>query len=145
MKFLIPLISFFLGNAKSLFGGPSEALTQQVVLRIRAITMLAVCAIGSLALSCVGLSLFIAKLAAQLDSPDGFVWSTGTYVYLGMSLFFIVALVFTMRQDTWMKAVGFATANSLPKKGSPIENAVALLVMDFLEERKSRRQKEENR
>lgn len=146
MKFLIPLISFFLGNAKNLFGAPSQAITQQVVLRVRAITMLAICAIGSLALGCVGLSLFIAKLAAQLDSPDGFEWTTGVSVYLGMTAFFVIALIFTMRKETWLSSVGFNTQKEAPRKGgSPIENAIALVVMDFLEERQQRRQKNENR
>lgn len=144
MKFLIPLISFFLGNAKSLFGGPSQAITQQVVLRVRAITMLAICAIGSLALGCVGLSLFIAKLATQLDSPDGFEWTTGVSVYLGMTAFFVVALIMTMRKETWLSSVGFNSPQEAPRKGSPIENAIALVVMDFLEERQQRRQKKED-
>ncbi|KYG61475.1 hypothetical protein AZI86_17330 [Bdellovibrio bacteriovorus] len=146
MKFLIPLLSFFLGNAKSFFGGPSQAITQQVVLRVRAITILAICAIGSLALSCVGLSLLIAKIATQLDSPEGFVWTTGTSVYLGMTLLFVGALVITMLRSTWLSSGGFNPQKEAPRKGgSPIENAIALVVMDFLEERQQRRQKNENR
>jgi hypothetical protein len=148
MKFLIPLLSFFLGNAKNFFREPSEAITQQVVMHARAITLLAICAIGSLALSCVGISLLIANIATQLDASSEFHFTAGTWVYLGMTLFFGLGLVITMRKETWLGSVGFAGRKEQPaKKGSPIENAIALVVMDFLEERQKRREasKNENR
>jgi uncharacterized membrane protein YuzA (DUF378 family) len=144
MKFLIPLLSFFLGNAKNFFREPSQAITQQVVMHARAITLLAICAIGSLALSCVGISLFIANLAAQLDGPGEFHFTSGTYLYLGMTVVFVIALIFTMRKETWSKSVGGGEKKEAPKKGSPIENAIALVVMDFLEERQQRRESSKN-
>ena len=140
MKFLLPLLSFFLGNAKGFFQAPSQAITQQVILHVRSITVLIVATIGSLALSCVGVSLFISNLAGQLDAASEFHFTPGTYLYLSMTVICGGILFWTLRRDTWLKAVGFQEKQQAQKKGSPIENALALLVMDFLEERQHRRQ-----
>ncbi len=140
MKFLLPLISFLIGNAGSFFKEPRQAITQQVILHIRSITILAVSAIGSLALACVGVSLLIANLAGQLDATTEFHFTYGTYLYLAMTLFFGGVLFWTLRRDTWLKAVGFQEKQQAAKKGNVLENALALIVMDFLEERQHRRQ-----
>ena len=141
MKFLIPLISFFLGNAKNLFKEPSEALTQQVVLKIRSITVLVVVTIASLALSCVGISLLVAKFAEQLDAAGSFSWTPGLTIYLGLTVVALGTLFYSLRRDTWLKKMGFGERATRPQNsaGRPIENALALLLMDYLEERKSRR------
>lgn len=141
MKILLALISFFLGNAKSFFREPSQALTQQLVLRIRAITVLAVTAIGSLALACVGVSLLIANLAGQLDADRDFQMTAGTFLYLGMTAVFSGVLFWALRRETWLKAAGFQEQRPTQKQSGALESALALIVMDFLEERQQRRQK----
>lgn len=144
MNFLLPILSFLLGNAKSMFKEPREAFTQQVVLHLRAVVILVVIGVGSLALFCVGVSLLISHLATQLDSSSSFSWGVGTSIYTGLTVISLGVLLFSLRQRTWLKSMGFeargpsATAGS-GKKGSPLENAVALLVMDFVEERQRRR------
>lgn len=144
MKILLALASFLLGNAKGLFREPSQALTQQLVLRIRSITILAVSAIGSLALACVGISLLIANLAGQLDADRDFQMTAGTFLYLGMTAVFGGVLVWALRRETWLKAVGFQETRPTQKQSGALESALALIVMDFLEERQQRRQKDNN-
>lgn len=139
MKFLLPLLSFFLGNAKSLFKEPSVALTQQLVLHVRTITILLTSAIGSLALSCVGVSLFIASIARQLDLNEDFTITPAMCVYLGMTVVFAGILFYSLRRKTWLSNLGFEEKPTPAKQSGALENAVALLVMDFVEERQSRR------
>lgn len=140
-KLIIPLLSFLLGNAKGFFKEPSVAITQQLVLHTRALILLAVTTLGSLALSCVGISLLIANIAGILDKGDGFEFSGGTWVYLAMTLVFGGTLIWSLRKSTWLQSVGLQEPPaSQAKKGSPIENALALLVMDFVDERQRKRQ-----
>ncbi len=139
MKFLLPLLSFFLGNAKSLFKEPSVALTQQLVLHVRTITILLTSAIGSLALSCVGVSLFIASIAKQADLNEDFTISPAMCIYLAMTVIFAGILFYSLRRKTWLSNLGFEEKPAPAKQSGALENAIALLVMDFVEERQSRR------
>lgn len=145
MNFLLPILSFLLGNAKSLIKEPGVAITRQLTLSLRALTFVLVSTLGSLALSCVGISLFIAALARTLDSDDGFVLTAGMIVYLCMIMVSVGLLIFSLRKNTWLKAMGFEapTTPPPPKQSGALENAVALLVMDYVEERQSRRQNRE--
>ncbi len=145
MNFLLPLLSFFLGGAKDLFQKPGAALSQQLVLHVRALSVVAVTVVGSLALFCVGLSLFISQVVGQLDGKletlEGFAFSIGMMVYLGMTVASLAVLLFSLSQQRWLRAVGFRqTASPSMKKSGPLESAVALLVVDFVEERQRRRE-----
>ena len=142
MKLLIPVLSFLLGNAKNFMKEPSAAITQQLVLHIRSIGLLVTGCVGSLALFCVGLSLFISRLATQFDSSEDFHFTVSLGIYLGMTVMFGGVLAYCLRRKTWMTAMGFADRSSAEesrKKSGALESAVALLVMDFVEERQSRR------
>lgn len=139
LSFLLPILSFFAGNAKSFFKDSSEVITKQLALHLRAITFLFVTAIGSLTLSCVGISLFIVSLARQLDLEDGFVFSNSMIVYLVMSLISISVLIYSLSSKTWLEKLETEKAKPATKGSGAIENAVALLVMDFIEERQRKR------
>ncbi|WP_246845679.1 hypothetical protein [Bdellovibrio sp. ZAP7] len=144
MKFILPLLSFLIGNAKGFIKEPAEAFSQQLAMRVRSLTTLLVAVIGSLALGCVGLSLFIASIASQLDKNEEFHVSGGMIVYLCLTVVSIGVLIYSLSSKTWMKSLGFeekpSQAASTGKRASgALENAVALLVMDYIDERKSRR------
>ena len=145
MKFLIPIISFLIGNAKTFMKEPGAALTQQLVLHIRSIGVLVIGSVGSLALFCVGLSLFIARVAGQFDASEDFHFTVSMGIYLSMTLVFGGVLLYCLRRRTWLDSLGFSDrreSEQTTKKSGALENAVALLVMDFVEERQSRREKE---
>lgn len=141
MKFLIPLLSFLLGNANKLFKEPGVALTQQLVLHVRSLTLIVVSCIGSLALFCVGASLLISHVVGQIDKDGGFQATTGFFIYVAMVVISGGVLIYSLSSKTWLKALGMQAVNeAAPKKSGALESAVALLVMDFVEERQSRRQ-----
>jgi len=139
MGFLLPLLSFFLGNAKNLFKQPSIDLTQQVVLHVRALTVVLVSTIASLVLSCVGVSLLIASIAGQLDRAEDFHFTGGMTVYSILTVFSLGFLFYSLRRDTWLRGLGFEEKREAPKQSGALENAVALLVMDFVEQRQQKR------
>ena len=140
LSFLLPILSFFAGNAKSFFKDSSEVITKQLALHLRAITFLIVTAIGSLTLSCVGISLFIVSLAKQLELEDGFVFSNSMIVYLVMSLISISVLIYSLKSKTWLEKLETEKPTPTPKASGAIENAVAVVVMDFIEERQRKRE-----
>lgn len=139
MGFLLPLLSFFIGNAKSLFKQPSIDLTQQVVLHLRALTLVLVSTVGSLVLSCVGISLLIASIAGQVDRSEEFHFTGGMIVFSILTFLSLAFLFYSLRRDTWLRALGFEEKKQAPKQSGALENAVALLVMDFVEERQKKR------
>ncbi|WP_295905867.1 hypothetical protein [uncultured Bdellovibrio sp.] len=145
MKLLLPLISFFLGSAKNLFKEPGVAITQQLVLHLRSLGLIITSCVGALALFCVGLSLLIARIAGQFDSSESFYFSTSMWIYLAMTVISAGVLIYTLRKDTWLKAMGFEQKpQAASGKSSALESAVALLVMDFVEERQSRRKEKQD-
>lgn len=139
MGFLLPLLSFFIGNAKSLFKQPTIDLTQQLVLHIRALTVVLVSTIGSLVLSCVGISFLVSNIAGQLDRSEEFAFTGGTITFSILSVVSLGILFYSLRRNTWLRAVGFEEKREAPKQSGALENAVALLVMDFVEERQKKR------
>lgn len=148
IKYLLPLISFFMGSAKNLFKEPGVALTQQLVLHLRAIGLMMATIIGSLTLFCVGMSLFISRFATQFDHPEGFTFTISMGIFLGLTVISIGVLAYSLRKKTWLEAMGFGQKATPPPgvggKGGALESAVALLVMDFIEERQSRRKEKES-
>jgi len=140
MKFLIPLLSFLLGNANKLFKEPGVALTQQLVMHVRSLTLIVITCIGSLALFCVGSSLLISHIVGQVEKDGGFQATTGFLIYGAMVVVSGGVLVYSLRSKTWLAALGMQAVNEqAPKKSGALESAVALLVMDFVEERQARR------
>lgn len=145
MKLLLPLLSFFMGSAKNLFKEPGVALTQQLVLHLRSLSLIVTSCIGALALFCVGLSLLISRIAGQFDSDEAFYFSTGMWIYLAMTLISAAVLIYSLRRQTWLKVMGFVEKPQTTQgKSGALESAVALLVMDFVEERQSRRKEKES-
>ena len=126
MKIILPLISFFIGNAKGLFKQPGIDLTQQVVMHLRALTLLLVSTIGSLVLSCVGISLLISSIAGQLDRAEEFHFTGGMTVYSVLTVLSVGFLLYSLRRNTWLHALGFEEQRQAPKQSGALENAVAL-------------------
>ncbi|MNL57371.1 hypothetical protein D3C87_1809270 [compost metagenome] len=61
-------------------------------------------------------------------------------IYLAMVVVSGGVLVYSLRSKTWLAALGMQAVNEqAPKKSGALESAVALLVMDFVEERQARR------
>lgn len=138
MKILLPLISFLLGTGKTFFKEPGVALTQQLVLHLRALTTMLVSTIVSLVLFCVGTSFLVSALAKQLDSEDSLVFSGGITLFSTLTVVSLAVLIYSLRRQTWLKTLGFEERAPVKQSGA-LENAVALLVMDFVEERQNKR------
>lgn len=142
MKILMLLGSFILGNAKALFKNPGEALTQQIILNIRALTVVILSSIGGLALFCCGIYMLVSNVATQLDAGGPLQATATLIVASSLSLISLGVMIFSLRAQTWLRATGFQNASAKKsKQTSPIESAIALLVMDFIKERERQRER----
>ena len=144
MKLMIMLLSFFLGNTKSLFKQQSSALTEQIVLNVRALAVIILSSVGALALFCCGLFMLLSHIAVQWDQNGG-VHSTATlYISAALTLFSLGTLIYCLKASTWLRATGLQKrpemGSSSRKANSPIEAAVASLIMDFVHQREQSRQ-----
>lgn len=140
MNFILPLLSFFMGHAKSFIKEPGIAFTQQLVIHIRALTILLVAIISSLTLSLVGVSLFISSLANQLDKQEGVSFTGGMTLYLGVTLVSLAFLAYSLSHKKWLKTSGLVDKPKSERSPGTLESAISLLVMDFVQERRHRRE-----
>ena len=145
MKILLLLVSFLAGNMKNLFKAPGEALTKQFVLAFRALSVVILSSIGAMAVFCTGIVMFVSNIATQLDQSGEVKMTAGFGLTLALTIISLAVLIYNMREKTWLKATGFQFAEEPPAKTSgALENAIALLVMDFVKERQNRRQADNN-
>ncbi len=145
MNFLLALLTFAMGQAKSFVKEPGIAFTQQLVLRIRSLTMLIVAIVGALTLSLVGVSLFIANLANQLDQKEDLTVSGGMILYLVVTVISLAFLGYNLSSKKWLQTSGLVEPSTPPPRpSSSIENAISLLIMDFVQARQQRRAQSES-
>lgn len=149
MKLLFILLSFFLGNTKNLFQQQSSALTEQIVLNVRALAVILLSSVGALALFCSGFYMLLSHLAFQFDQ-SGELKITATLIISGLlTLGSLGTLIYCLKADTWLRATGFqqrrVNANGpSASHGGPIEVAVATLIMDFVHQREQSRKAQQS-
>ncbi|MFZ4714949.1 MAG: hypothetical protein ACOYL6_14615 [Bacteriovoracaceae bacterium] len=134
MNHLIKIVEFFMNFA----AGKSHEFSEQVVEIARKLVMLVVTSLGSMAVLCVGITLTIIDLTKQLDSVQGFTGSWTFTVGLILSGVSMVIFLLSLSQEKWMKAAGFREKKE-ESNSKALEEAVALLIVSFVEERKSNR------
>lgn len=145
MKFLFLLFSFFLGQGKNLFKQQSTALTEQIVLNVRSLAVITLSSVGALALFCSGFYMLLSNIATQIDAT-GELHITATFVVgLLLTIGSLGTLVYCLKASTWLSATGFAKKPAREQSrgsGSPVEAAIATLIMDFVREREQSRQRQ---
>lgn len=135
------LFAFGMGQKSSLVE-TSEVLTQAVVNRIRQMLILLLVAIGGLSLFCVGMSLTVEDLLRQIDANGGFTPTAMFFGGMTLTILSLGAVAYCMREKTWNKTIGFEKdePKEQPVQSSgAIEQAIALLITDFVQERSERR------
>lgn len=151
MKIIPMILSFIVGRLNS---KPSKGLREtaveifdEITFRSRSIVTLTLGGLGAVILLCGGLFIAILDATTQFDRNGGIAW-TAT---LGAGVI-LVALAGASFSLVFMKAWPRATLSARPPTSrvtaetSPLETALATLVMDFVKERevsrKSRMQAE---
>lgn len=153
MKILFMLTTFLLGNSKNLFKQHSSALTEQIVLNVRALATIILSSVGALALFCSGFYMLLSHIAVQWDQNGGLHFTATLLISASLTILSLGTLIYCLKPTTWLKATGLQQTQQISaargaKAGSPIEGAVANLIMDFVHQReqsrKSRQAKQES-
>lgn len=146
MRYLTLLFTFLMGKY-NVFAGMAKPQTQffteAIILKIRKMMVL----FSSLMIAAIGMSLTFAKslelIGAQLDQPSGLSLNgalSGTLV--GFVLFGALFLV-CLSKKRWTEAetpVKRTASSYSHRSSSPLEEAFALLVTDFVKEREYKRE-----
>jgi hypothetical protein len=138
------IIGLISGKGAAGLSEKSIALSEAVVNRIRQIVILIVVAIGALAIFCVGVSIAVNDLLKNIDLHGQITFSAtlmGSSLLIGITL---GILFYCLREKTWMTLTGIEREKREERQKStpavsPIENAIALLITDFVEERNRQR------
>ncbi len=108
----------------------SQVMSRQVLNNVRRIIIFIVIALGSMVLFCVGVSMAVSELARQLDRP---VMLGSVLAALSLCIFF-----YCLSQKAWLKTTTPNIENN-KQMPSPIEEALGLLIKDFVVERQMKR------
>lgn len=136
LKLVSHLFSYFAGKYMSAFKSNTDFLTESIILKIRKISLL----LGLMIAAAVGIALSgamaLQSIGLMLDSA-GFVYLSGFFLASvgGLALFAILFAV-ASRKKFWVKA-----EKRMPPahKASAMEEALSLLIMDFVKEREFKR------
>lgn len=109
----------------------SQTLSKQVLISVKKLILYIVISLGAMTLFCVGISMALTNLSEQLDKPI-LVGSILALVSIGI-------LIFSFKQKPWDNANSNETGEERRTEASPIEEAVALLIKDIIEERHAKR------
>jgi hypothetical protein len=112
----------------NLTAAKSQTVSKQVMTTARRLVIFVLIALGCMILFCVGISIAATNLAIQLDNP---ILVGSVLAVLSLSIFFIC-----LSQKIWVKAAAIKpeNKNSAP---SPVEDALALLIKDIVQERQA--------
>lgn len=137
MKIVMFALSYFLGQTKSMFQKQSSALSEQIVMNVRSFVVIILSSVGALALFCSGFYAFVTHVAWQLDQYGGLQMTATLMITLVLWIVSLGVIVYCLRPTTWLKSTGVEKPPARP--AGAIEGAVAMLIMDFIKERESRR------
>ena len=149
-KIIEILMSLFAGHAHGLLQ-QTQGIPKQLVNNVRLLVIILVVTLGSLALFCIGVTIAVTDLIKQLDSSVAFSWTatfTGGVILVGLTL---LGMIYCLRERTWMKVAGLEReersrqeAEQHAPRANPLEEALGLLIADFVHEREMKRQNHEN-
>ncbi len=126
MDQLLGLLEIFMGAASS----KTQNFSKQLLTSARKIIIFIGIALASVVLFCVGISMVVIDLSREFENA--------MLVGSILATFSFCVFLFCLSQRAWIKA---AAIKEEPKKSppSPIEEALALLIKDLVEERQLKR------
>lgn len=141
------LLAFKFGQSGGL-AEKSQALTASVLNHIRQMVVLVVIAIAALALFCVGVSMLLEDVLRNIDLHGVFTVTATFYGSLALTLVTLGTIGYCLRERTWLQVTGVEKEeekrSSSTAQTSPIENALALVITDFVQERQHHRASEKS-
>lgn len=148
MKLIPMILSFVMGrlNSKPSKGLRAAAMEifDEVTYRSRRIVTLTLGGLGAVILLCGGVFIALLDATTQFDRTGSIAW-TATFG-AGVTLVLLAGLTFTLVfMKAWPRPAFTTNQETHTSAGtSPIEAALATLIMDFVKEREARRSTRDN-
>jgi hypothetical protein len=137
MDAMLKVIEMIMGIASS----KSQTLSKQVISTLRQIIFSIIVSLGAMALFCVGVSLALSDLSQQLKNQPSVSFEGALLIGTILSIVSLAVFLMSLSQKTWLKAASLKEEASKPTT-SPIEEAIGLLIADFVMERQMKRKAE---
>ena len=144
LKVLTYLISFFVGRYQSALKTPSLIIVDQIMLRARKLMMNSMVSLIASLLLTGGVLITLIEFTSQIDR-FGVVWPSAALIGgLLLSAFSLAGLIYSFKSASLFKSSSIITnVQAAPKQPSPLEEALGILVMDFVKERREHREQKE--
>lgn len=131
MDQIFKIIEMFLGFSTA----KSQISSKQLVETARKLIIITLISLGAMALFCVGIAIIFASIANQVEHP--------ILIGAALAVISLIALVLCLRHKSWVKTE-FEKEEPAVKAASPMEQALALLITDFVMERQTKRNNSES-
>ncbi len=144
-RILEMIVSFMAGQSSGLVE-KSQILSAQVVNGIRQMVMALLVALGALSVFCSVFAITLNYLFKSLETHGEIVWSPILVIGSVICLLSIITFITCLRAKTWRKIISGNSDEEKVKQAttSPIEQAVGLLIQDFIHERQQNRELRKN-
>lgn len=131
MDQIFKIIEMFVGFSTA----KSQISSKQLVETARKLIIITLISLGAMALFCVGIAIIFASVANQVEHP--------ILIGAGLAVISLIALVLCLRHKSWVKTE-LEKEEPAVKVPSPMEQALALLITDFVMERQAKRKSSES-
>lgn len=144
MKWLSLVLTYAMGKFGSLTSSPSPLIMiEQLLAKGRYLLMMTTVSLISATLFCAGIILAVINATTQYDDYGSIYWSatlTTALVLAGLSLVSL-GITFSVRNWEGKDFLNTKSPKARPHRASsPIEEALTMLVVDFVDERRARRE-----
>lgn len=149
MKILEILLAFLSTQGKAFFAANTEAVGERIANNARRVAMLISANVIAVVLFCAGFKMAYGDVVATLKDGYGWTWTPGLIGGLILTSLASIGLWWSFSEDRWRRAVSSEGEESAREKegssgsrsggGSPIENAIAVILLEIAQEMRSRR------
>lgn len=145
MKILEILLSFLSTQGKAFFAANTEAVGERIANNARRVAMLISANVIAVVLFCAGFNMAYSDVVATFEKGYGWSWTPGTIGGLVLTSIASVGLWWSFSEDRWRRAVSSESEEREREEGarasssSPIENAIAVILLEIAREMRARR------
>lgn len=140
MKYLTFFFSYVVGKYSTLLKPNTELLTADLILKVRKMAFL----FSLLLLGAIGMSLTTIKiletLVMRFDQNMAVTMDGAISIFLFGFVVFLSVFLYALSKKEWLRSpVTQKPLQPVQRQGSPLEEAIALLISDFAKERQIKR------
>ncbi len=139
MKILEMILGFLTQQGRAAVQENAESMTRQIANNARRISKLLALTAIFVALLCSGITSAYSELMSSIQRSET-NWTGAIFLGgLALAIASIGGLVYSLGEKRWLEALNVSTDPPPPPQASPIENAIAVLLLEAANELRERR------